>query len=250
MSDLSLTLQPIGRIHTPYQEKFSVPRQPNLVQDGTGIVELIFPYNVPETVRGLEQFSHLWLIFQFDKIPQGKWQPTVRPPRLGGNQRVGVFASRSTHRPNPLGLSKVELRKIEGDNGKVLLHLGSVDLVNGTPIFDIKPYITYADSEPNAMSGFAQEKPTALLQVRFSPIAQTEVQKIEKFQPHFQRFIIEVLQQDPRPAYQQGQISDRIYGVNLWNYNVRFWIRENGVVEVVEIENVAKKPVNLQAYIT
>ena len=106
MSD-SLTLQPVAVIHTPYKEKFSVPRQPNLVQDGTGIVELLPPYDQAEAVRGLEQFSHLWLIFQFDHIPQGKWHPTVRPPRLGGNQRVGVFASRSTHRPNPLGLSKV-----------------------------------------------------------------------------------------------------------------------------------------------
>ena len=114
----SLTLQPVAVIHTPYKEKFSIPRQPNLVQDGTGIVELLPPYNQAEAVRGLEQFSHLWLIFQFDQIPQGKWHPTVRPPRLGGNQRVGVFASRSTHRPNPIGLSKVELRHVECKNGK------------------------------------------------------------------------------------------------------------------------------------
>ena len=100
MNDLTLTLHPIAVIHTPYKEKFSVPRQPDLVQDGIGIVELLPPYNSPEAVRGLEQFSHLWLIFQFDKVPHGKWQSTVRPPRLGGNQRVGVFASRATHRPN------------------------------------------------------------------------------------------------------------------------------------------------------
>ena len=143
MNDLTLTLQPIAVIHTPYKEKFSVPRQPDLVQDGIGIVELLPPYNSPEAVRGLEQFSHLWLIFQFDKVPHGKWQSTVRPPRLGGNQRVGVFASRATHRPNPLGLSKVELRQVECIHGRVFLHLGSVDLVDGTPIFDIKPYITY-----------------------------------------------------------------------------------------------------------
>ena len=117
-----LTLSPIAIIHTPYKEKFSVPRQPNLVEDGVGIVELLPPYNSPEAVRRLEQFSHLWLIFQFDQIQQGKWQPTVRPPRLGGNQRVGVFASRATHRPNPLGLSKVELRQVECINGNVFLH--------------------------------------------------------------------------------------------------------------------------------
>lgn len=236
MSDLTLT--PIAVIHTPYKEKFSVPRQPNLVQDGTGIVELLPPYNSPEAVRGLKQFSHLWLIFQFDQIPQGKWQPTVRPPRLGGNQRVGVFASRSTHRPNPLGLSKVELRKIDCAQGKVLLHLGAVDLVDGTPIFDIKPYIAFADSEPEAISGFAQEKPPLLLQVIFSPEAQSAVKKIEEKRPHFSRFITEVLQQDPRPAYQQGQISERVYGVYLFEFNVKFHIIEEGKAEVLAIDNL------------
>ena len=184
MNDLTLTLHPIAVIHTPYKEKFSVPRQPDLVQDGIGIVELLPPYNSPEAVRGLEQFSHLWLIFQFDKIPHGKWQSTVRPPRLGGNQRVGVFASRATHRPNPLGLSKVELRQVECIHGRVFLHLGSVDLVDGTPIFDIKPYIAYADSEPEAKSSFAQEKPPAKLNVEFTEIAQSAVEKYHKNRPH------------------------------------------------------------------
>ena len=180
MNDLTLTLHPIAVIHTPYKEKFSVPRQPDLVQDGIGIVELLPPYNSPEAVRGLEQFSHLWLIFQFDKVPHGKWQSTVRPPRLGGNQRVGVFASRATHRPNPLGLSKVELRQVECIHGRVFLHLGSVDLVDGTPIFDIKPYIAYADSEPEAKSikrsiyrncpkcgGKISQKPTSLSEIYY-----------------------------------------------------------------------------------
>lgn len=236
MSDLTLT--PVAIIHTPYKEKFSVPRQANLVQDGTGIVELLPPYNTPEAVRGLEQFSHIWLIFQFDKIPTGKWQPTVRPPRLGGNQRIGVFASRATHRPNPLGLSKVALKQIECRNGKVLLHLGSVDLVDGTPIFDIKPYVAYADSEPHAQSGFAQEKPQTHLNVIFSEAAQSAVQKQVKLRPHFQRFITEVLQQDPRPAYQQGQYNERIYGVNLYEFNVRFQFVDENTVCVIDIERV------------
>ena len=204
MSD-SLTLQPVAVIHTPYKEKFSIPRQPNLVQDGTGIVELLPPYNQAEAIRGLEQFSHLWLIFQFDQIPQGKWHPTVRPPRLGGNQRVGVFASRSTHRPNPIGLSKVELRHIECKNGKVLLHLGAVDLVDGTPILDIKPYLAYADSEPNAISGFAQSEPKPLLHVEFTAEAESAVKKHSKNRPHLQRFIIDVIQQDPRPRLSTRQ---------------------------------------------
>lgn len=236
MSDLTLT--PVAIIHTPYKEKFSVPRQANLVQDGTGIVELLPPYNTPEAVRGLEQFSHIWLIFQFDKILTGKWQLTVRPPRLGGNQRIGVFASRATHRPNPLGLSKVALKQIECRDGKVLLHLGSVDLVDGTPIFDIKPYVAYADSEPHAQSGFAQEKPQTHLNVIFSEAAQSAVQKQVKLRPHFQRFITEVLQQDPRPAYQQGQYNERIYGVNLYEFNVRFQFVDENTVCVIDIERV------------
>ncbi|MFU2090449.1 tRNA (N6-threonylcarbamoyladenosine(37)-N6)-methyltransferase TrmO [Avibacterium avium] len=238
MSQLNLTLSPIGIIHTPYKEKFSVPRQPNLVQDGIGTIRLLAPYNQPEAVRGLDQFSHLWLIFQFDKIPTGKWQPTVRPPRLGGNQRIGVFASRATHRPNPLGLSKVELKRIEINQGEVLLHLGSVDLVDGTPIFDIKPYIAYADSEPNANSGFAQQPPEAKRQVSFSPQAQAQLIKCGTKYPNFSRFITELLEQDPRPAYQQGKTSDRIYGMKLYEFNVRWWVRDENsdYVEVLDIQ--------------
>lgn len=234
-----LILSPIAIIHTPYKEKFSVPRQPDLVQDGVGIVELLPPYNSPEAVRGLEKFSHLWLIFQFDQISQGKWQPTVRPPRLGGNRRVGVFASRATHRPNPLGLSKVALRKVECISGKVFLHLGSVDLVDGTPIFDIKPYIAYADSEPNAQSGFAQEKPTVKLHVEFSEQAQSAVKKIEEKRPHLMRFIRDVIEQDPRPAYQQGKPSERIYGISLYDFNIKWQIKA-GTVDVVEILDIEK----------
>ncbi|OOF79120.1 tRNA (N6-threonylcarbamoyladenosine(37)-N6)-methyltransferase TrmO [Rodentibacter caecimuris] len=237
-----LTLSPIAIIHSPYKEKFSVPRQPDLVQDGVGIVELLPPYNSPEAVRGLEKFSHLWLIFHFDQIPQGKWQPTVRPPRLGGNQRVGVFASRATHRPNPLGLSKVVLRKVECIHGKVFLHLGSVDLVDGTPIFDIKPYIAYADSEPEAQSGFAQEKPPLKLQVEFSEQAQSAVKKLEQKRPHLMRFIREVIEQDPRPAYQQGKPSERIYGISLYEFNVK-WKIKAGIVDVVEILDIEKNKV-------
>ncbi|MDU8923656.1 tRNA (N6-threonylcarbamoyladenosine(37)-N6)-methyltransferase TrmO [Pasteurellaceae bacterium LIM206] len=233
----AISIQPIAIIHTPYKEKFSVPRQPNLVQDGTGVVELLPPYNQPETVRGLEEFSHLWLIFQFDRIPQGKWQPTVRPPRLGGNRRVGVFASRSTHRPNPLGLSKVELRKIECVNGKVLLHLGSVDLVDGTPIFDIKPYIAFADSEPTAQSAFAQEKPRVKLTVVFTDEAQSSLQKLENMTPHFARFVREVIEQDPRPAYQQGKTTDRIYGIALHDVNV-CWRIQKGSTDVAEVFSI------------
>ncbi|WP_040977020.1 tRNA (N6-threonylcarbamoyladenosine(37)-N6)-methyltransferase TrmO [Necropsobacter massiliensis] len=243
MSDLSLQLQPVAIIHSPYKEKFSVPRQPDLIEDGIGIVELLPPYNQPEAVRGLEQFSHIWLIFRFDRIPAGKWQPTVRPPRLGGNRRIGVFASRATHRPNPLGLSKARLHRIECRDGKVLLHLGAVDLVDGTPIFDIKPYIAYADSEPAAQCSFAQHKPQGLLQVEFTAHAYHTAQKLEKNRPHFIRFIRQVIQQDPRPAYHQGKISERIYGIALYEFNIRWRIKKSAVdiAEVLDIQPLTPK---------
>lgn len=233
---LSLTIAPIGIIQSPYGEKFAVPRQPNLVTQGQAILRLLPPYNSPEAVRRLEQFSHLWLIFHFHQIPERPWHATVRPPRLGGNERVGVFASRSTHRPNPLGLSKVALNNIAIQNGEVELHLGSVDLVNGTPIFDIKPYIAYADSEPSAKSGFAQQKPPQKLTVEFTPKALQAVHS----SPNFAffgistplEFIREVLAQDPRPAYQQGKNSDRIYGMHLANHNILWQIDSQDVNKV------------------
>ena len=235
-----ITLSPIGVIESPYDEKFSVPRQPNLVAEGKGILRLLPPYNSPDAVRGLEQFSHLWIIFQFHQIPERSWHATVRPPRLGGNERIGVFASRATHRPNPIGLSKVKLEKIECKDGEVRLYLGGVDLVNGTPVLDIKPYIAYADSEPEAFSGFAQEKPQAKLTVSFLP----EVEQAVKKQKNFAKFgiqdplafISDVIAQDPRPAYQQGKKSDRIYGMNLAGCNVRWKIDEQEICKAIVIE--------------
>ena len=226
-----LTLQPIGIIQSPYGEKFAVPRQPNLVKEGSGILHLLPPYNSPDAVRGLEQFSHLWLIFHFHQIPKREWHATVRPPRLGGNERVGVFASRATHRPNPLGLSKVELKGVEIDSDGVKLRLGSVDLVDGTPIFDIKPYLAYADSEPHAQSGFAQHKPQAKLAVKFMPKALQVVNASRNFAKFAIQdpvhFLQEIIEQDPRPAYQQGKISERIYGMNIADHNVLWRIDEH-----------------------
>lgn len=226
-----LTLQPIGIVESPFDEKFAVPRQPNVVQEGKARLRLLPPYNSADAVRGLEQFSHLWLIFQFHQIPEREWHATVRPPRLGGNERLGVFATRSTHRPNPLGLSKVALHHVEITDGEVLLHLGSIDLVNGTPIIDIKPYIAFADNEPEARSGFAQQKPPKPLRVSFSEQA---IQAV-KFCQNFAKFdiqdpvnfIAEILAQDPRPAYQQGKPSERVYGMSLAGYNIRWQIDPN-----------------------
>lgn len=236
----SIQLNPIGFVNTPYDEKFSVPRQPNLVAEGKGILHLVPPYNSPDAVRGLEQFSHIWLIFQFHHIPERDWHATVRPPRLGGNERVGVFASRATHRPNPLGLSKVKLEQVVMNNGEVYLKLGSVDLVNGTPIFDIKPYIAYADNELEAVSGFAQEKPEQRLSVVFSEAAQQAVEFCQNFAKYgIQQpltFIRDVIAQDPRPAYLQNKTADRIYGMNLAGYNIRWKIEGRNQALVLSVE--------------
>lgn len=234
-----IQLSPIGFIESPYDEKFSVPRQPDLVTEGKGILRLVSPYNTVDAVRGLAQFSHIWLLFHFHHIPKREWHATVRPPRLGGNERVGVFASRSPHRPNSIGLSKVRLESIQIENGDVYLKLGSMDLVNGTPIFDIKPYLAYADSEPEAQSSFAQDKPKEKLAVVFSD----EVKQAVRFCKNFAKFdiespltfISEVIAQDPRPAYQQGKISDRIYGMHLAGYNIRWQIKHTEAF-VISIE--------------
>lgn len=149
----------IGVVRSPYKEKFAAPRQPGLVADGVGELHLLPPYNQAEAVRGLMEFSHIWLLFVFHQTPEGGWRATVRPPRLGGNSRMGVFATRSPFRPNPIGMSLVALEGITLRGADVILRLGSLDLVDGTPVVDIKPYLPYAESLPNARAGFAQAGP-------------------------------------------------------------------------------------------
>lgn len=217
-------MNPIGYISSPYKEKFAVPRQPGLIQDGGGQLILHTPYNPPDAVRGLEQFSHLWLIFVFHQTAQQGWRPLVRPPRLGGNAKMGVFATRSTFRPNPIGMSLVELKKVNTADQSVILELGSLDLVDGTPILDIKPYLPFAESRPNAIAGFAQEAPNNEMPVFFSQIASEQLQQHASEYPHLSRFITQVLQQDPRPAYKKGEQSDRIYAVHLLEFNVRWQV--------------------------
>lgn len=216
----------LGIIHSPYKEKFAIPRQPGLVQSATARLELLAPYNQPDTVRGIEQFSHLWLSFVFHQTMAQGWHPTVRPPRLGGNERVGVFASRSTFRPNPLGLSVVPLLGVTHDNSGLWLELGAVDLLDGTPIVDIKPYIPYADSIANAQGGFAPDAPKARLQVALSEQATSQLAAARARYPQLAEFLTEVLAQDPRPAYRQGKTDDKEYGVRLYDFNVRFTITE------------------------
>lgn len=219
MSDSSFTLTPIGTIHSDFPDKFGVPRQPGLVKDARAWLTLEGEFADPLAVRGLDEFSHLWLTFIFHLSPQ-RWKPMVRPPRLGGNARMGVFASRSTHRPNRLGLSLVELLDIDTTAGVSLL-LAGADLVDGTPVVDIKPYLPWTESRPDAKAGFA---PTAPIQhaVAFSPEAQAVLDDHQDG-ASLQRLIVQVLSQDPRPAY-RGHDDQRQYGVSLRDVNVRFHV--------------------------
>lgn len=229
------TFTPIGVVRSPYQEKFAIPRQPGLAQiDAT--IEMTPLYADPAAVEGLEQFSHLWVIFVFHAVDAqrsngrkniSEWRPQVRPPRLGGNEKLGVFATRSTHRPNPIGLSVVELLRIDTNDG-VKLHIRGADLLDGTPVLDIKPYIPYADAIPQASAGFAPSAPVRL-PVRWIETALTAARE---YSAELQQIVEEVLSFDPRPAYQDDPA--RIYGVLLAGCNVRFRIDHDGV-EVVEI---------------
>src|SRR5471030_3461683 len=215
-------LRQIGVIRSPYKEKFAVPRQPGLVEDGTGELSLLPPYNQPDAVRGLETFSHIWVLFVFHQTLAQGWRPTVRPPRLGGNARVGVFATRSTFRPNPLGMSLVELKGIRCQGQNVILELGSLDLVDGTPVVDIKPYLPFAESQPEARAGFAQSAPPANMPVEFTLLAEQQLAANTLKYPNLRRFITQVLGQDPRPAYRKGEELERDYAVNLLEFNVRW----------------------------
>ena len=191
-------LVPIGYLATPFRDRFGIPRQPQLAPHALGRLRLLRPYDRAEAVRGLDAFSHVWLSFVFHRTA-GRWSPTVRPPRLGGNERVGVFASRSPFRPNPLGLSLVELLAIDTRDG-VLLTFGGVDLLDGTPVLDIKPYIPFVESRPAARAGFV-EGPPPQLPVDFTAQALDELHQHAHRWPDLSALLCEVLAQDPRPAY-------------------------------------------------
>ncbi|MBY7816608.1 tRNA (N6-threonylcarbamoyladenosine(37)-N6)-methyltransferase TrmO [Vibrio fluvialis] len=227
------TIEPIAVIESPYKEKFAVPRQPRLVPSATARVKLLGESNCPEAVRGIEQFSHLWLLFLFDQNLQAGWKPTVRPPRLGGNERIGVLASRSTFRPNGIGMSAVELRGVSKQGEQIYLDLGSVDLVDGTPIIDIKPYIPYSDSIADAQGGYAEAEPEQA-EVTFSAAALETLQRLPDGQVQ-QAVIGEVLAQDPRPAYKKNKPDMKEYAVNLYDLNVKFMVNGN-LVTVTAIE--------------
>lgn len=223
-------LEPIGLLQAPYRQKFGVPRQPGLVQCEARLV--LNPEFGADCVRGIEAYSHLWLSFLFHQTLQQGWQPLVRPPRAGGNQKLGVFATRSGFRPNGLGLSVVKLLGVEIDK-QVTLVLQGADLVDGTPIVDIKPYVPYADSLPQARADFAPAPPVQL-PVRWRELATAQAQQLALTQAQ-QGVIEQVLAQDPRPAYHTLDASKR-YGVWLFNVDVSFSVDDSGLwVEALEL---------------
>ncbi len=220
---MNIQLQPIGIIHSCFKEKFGIPRQPGLAPEATATLELLPPWNREEAVRGLETFSHVWILFLFHRTAQQGWKSMVRPPRLGGNRRIGVFASRSPFRPNPIGLSAVALGPIERRDGHLLLQLRGVDLLDGSPVLDIKPYIPYADSIPDARGGFADRAPGGGIGVAFSAQAECFLTTLEESEgKRLKRLIVQLLEQDPRPAYMEKKPRRNEFGMRLFDYNVRW----------------------------
>lgn len=220
----------IARIHSDFREKFGIPRQSGLVPELEATVVFEPEYRNPHAVMGLEGYSHIWLLWQFSEAVRETWSPTVLPPRLGGNTHVGVFATRSPFRPNPIGLSSVRLERIETDEklGPVL-HVAGADLLDGTPVYDIKPYLAYTDSHPEAVCGFSDRVKDYELSVDFP-------EELLSLLPEEKRgAAFGILRQDPRPAYQND--PNRRYGVAFAGYDIRFHVKDH-VLTVCEVEKL------------
>ena len=237
---MAYTLAQIAHIETDFSEKFGIPRQSGLVEELRARIVFEPEFRSPDAVRGLDGYDYIWLVWQFSTVVQAgqdgtNWRPTVRPPRLGGNTRMGVFATRSTFRPNPIGMSLVELKGIRCQKDQVILELGSLDLVDGTPVVDIKPYLPFAEALPDASASYAQQAPLAGMNVSFTPEIDAQLLTLEKRYPHIKAFIREVLAQDPRPAYRKEEEAGKNYAVWLLDFNVRWRVIASGF-EVFALE--------------
>ena len=223
----NVTIQVIARMHSDFATKFGIPRQSGLVEELRSTIVFAPEFRNPDTLRGIEDFSHLWIIWQFSEAVRTEWSPTVRPPRLGGNTRLGVFATRSPFRPNSLGLSSVKLLGVEKtEKFGTVLHVGGADLMDGTPIFDIKPYIPYGDCHPDATGGFTDTADDFLLTVNFP-------ESLLKILPEGKReAAIGVLSHDPRPSYQRK--PGRVYGLTFAGFDIRFTV-EDSTLTVTEV---------------
>ena len=227
---MDVNIQIIARMHSDFATKFGIPRQSGLVEELRSTIVFEPEFRNPDALRGIEDFSHLWIIWQFSEAVRQGWSPTVRPPRLGGNTRMGVFATRSPFRPNNLGLSSVKLLGVEQTTQfGTVLHVGGADLMDGTPIFDIKPYIPYGDCHPEATGGFTDAAGDFLLEVDF-PSELLKKLPVAKWEA-----AIGVLSHDPRPSYQRK--PDRIYGLTFAGFDIRFKVNED-VLTVVEVTKV------------
>ena len=235
-----LELSPVAYISSCYKEKFGIPRQPGLVRSAKSrlILNDVF---TEECIRGLDGFSHVWLQFIFHETQIQGWKPMIRPPRLGGNKKVGVFASRSTFRPNPIGLSVVELENIEITESNIVLHLLGSDLLDGTPILDIKPYLAYVDSIPDAIGGFATDAPEKVVTVSFSRESLMQCKRAsDRLGENIKKLVTEILQYDPRPSYQQSVKSknlknDRVYAMKLHDFDLKWEYSEHNKINVLSL---------------
>ena len=227
---MEVSMQVVARIRSDFKTKFGIPRQSGLVDELEAAIVFEEPYRDPNAVRGLEAFSHLWLIWQFSEAVRTSWSPTVKPPRLGGNTRMGVFATRSPFRPSPVGLSCVRLKEITMDPelGPVI-HVFGADLMDGTPILDIKPYVPYADCHPDALEGFTGQNRDYTLQVEFPE------KLLDEIPPDRRAALKGVLAQDPRPSYQND--PERSYGLTFAGFDVRFRVNGNALT-VFDVEKV------------
>lgn len=226
---MGFDFQPIGIIRSCFTDKFGIPRQPRLVTAAHARLELLPGFDREEAFAGIDGFTHVWLVFVFhDCLGQG-WRPTVRPPRLGGRRKVGVFASRAPYRPNPIGISAVELLGLKRDARGLALHLRGVDLLDGTPVLDIKPYVPYADAIPNASGGFAPGAPGGRWQVAFTPEAERQIASADPDGTRELRLLIaQVLEQDPRPGYMDLYPERREFGMQLYDLDIAWRLDPGG----------------------
>ncbi|ALU41998.1 tRNA (N6-threonylcarbamoyladenosine(37)-N6)-methyltransferase TrmO [Pseudoalteromonas rubra] len=234
---MQFDIQPIGVIRSPYKQKFAIPRQPRLVPEAKAKLIFCDAFNREEFVRGIEEFSHLWLLFRFHETADKGYSALVRPPRLGGNERKGVFATRATFRPNGIGMSAVKLEGVEYKNGQLALLLSGIDLLDGTPIVDIKPYLPYSDALADAAAGFADTRPETAMTVSFTEQAEAFISTQSDY-PELKAFITNVLKQDPRPAYKKKKAETQSYGMNLYDFNIRWMVdgEHNQVLEVTHFQ--------------
>ena len=223
-----MEIRQIGHMVSDFSEKFGIPRQSGLVEELESLVVFEPEWRDETALRGIEGFSHVWLIWEFSQARREGWSPTVRPPRLGGNQRMGVFATRSPFRPNPLGLSCVRLLGVEKHPGYgTVLRVGGADLLDGTPIYDVKPYLPLADCHPEALGGFAESTPWHGLEVEIPPTLLAKVPDDKR------RALLAVLAQDPRPSYQAD--PTRVYGMSFASLQIKFQVQD-GILKVVDVE--------------